>query len=149
VTNVETVAVAPTILRRGAEWFASFGRPKNSGTKLFCISGHVNNPITVEGAFFLSSSGERVLFLKTCVCALAEEMSIPLKELIERHAGGVRGGWDNLKAIIPGGSSVPLLPKNICDDVLYVLTSSSPSSRLRPLLSLTAVARFAAWTLMR
>jgi NADH dehydrogenase (ubiquinone) flavoprotein 1 len=52
VTNVETVAVAPTILRRGAEWFASFGRPKNSGTKLFCISGHVNNPITVEGAFF-------------------------------------------------------------------------------------------------
>lgn len=49
VTNVETVAVAPTILRRGAEWFASFGRPKNSGTKLFCISGHVNNPITVEG----------------------------------------------------------------------------------------------------
>lgn len=95
VTNVETVAVAPTILRRGAEWFASFGRPKNSGTKLFCISGHVNNPITVE-----------------------EEMSIPLKELIERHAGGVRGGWDNLKAIIPGGSSVPLLPKSICDNVL-------------------------------
>jgi len=95
VTNVETVAVAPTILRRGAEWFASFGRPKNSGTKLYCISGHVNNPITVE-----------------------EEMSIPLRELIDRHAGGVRGGWDNLKAIIPGGSSVPLLPKSICDNVL-------------------------------
>jgi len=95
VTNVETVAVAPTILRRGAEWFASFGRPKNSGTKLFCISGHVNNPITVE-----------------------EEMSIPLRDLIEKHAGGVRGGWDNLKAIIPGGSSVPLIPKSICDSVL-------------------------------
>merc|ERR1712226_562235 len=47
-----------------------------------------------------------------------EEMSIPLKELIERHAGGVTGGWDNLQAIIPGGSSVPLLPKSICDDVL-------------------------------
>jgi NADH dehydrogenase (ubiquinone) flavoprotein 1 len=47
-----------------------------------------------------------------------EEMSIPLKELIERHCGGVRGGWDNLLAIIPGGSSVPLLPKSICDDVL-------------------------------
>jgi NADH dehydrogenase (ubiquinone) flavoprotein 1 len=95
VTNVETVAVSPTILRRGPEWFASFGRKNNSGTKLFCISGHVNKPCTVE-----------------------EEMSIPLRELIERHAGGVRGGWDNLLAIIPGGSSVPLLPKKICDDVL-------------------------------
>eukprot|EP01120_Amphizonella_sp_Union-15-10_P011736 TRINITY_DN5052_c0_g1_i1.p1 TRINITY_DN5052_c0_g1~~TRINITY_DN5052_c0_g1_i1.p1 ORF type:complete len:472 (-),score=92.35 TRINITY_DN5052_c0_g1_i1:103-1518(-) len=95
VTNVETVAVAPEICRRGGEWFASFGRPKNSGTKLFCISGHVNNPCTVE-----------------------EEMSIPLKELIERHCGGVRGGWDNLLGIVPGGSSVPVLPKKICDDVL-------------------------------
>ncbi|KAH0907680.1 hypothetical protein HID58_039507 [Brassica napus] len=95
VTNVETVAVSPTILRRGPEWFSSFGRKNNSGTKLFCISGHVNKPCTVE-----------------------EEMSIPLKELIERHCGGVRGGWDNLLAIIPGGSSVPLIPKNICEDVL-------------------------------
>eukprot|EP00005_Dracoamoeba_jomungandri_P004617 CAMPEP_0174258944 /NCGR_PEP_ID=MMETSP0439-20130205/7848_1 /TAXON_ID=0 /ORGANISM="Stereomyxa ramosa, Strain Chinc5" /LENGTH=465 /DNA_ID=CAMNT_0015342641 /DNA_START=16 /DNA_END=1413 /DNA_ORIENTATION=- len=95
VANVETVAVAPTICRRGGDWFASFGRERNSGTKLFCISGHVNNPITVE-----------------------EEMSIPLKDLIERHAGGVRGGWDNLLAIIPGGSSVPVLPKSICETVL-------------------------------
>lgn len=95
VTNVETVAVAPTICRRGGEWFSQFGRPKNSGTKLFCISGHVNTPCTVE-----------------------EEMSIPLKELIERHAGGVRGGWDNLLAVVPGGSSVPVLPKHICDTVL-------------------------------
>jgi len=95
VTNVETVAVAPTIARRGGAWFAGFGRPRNSGTKLFAISGHVNNPCTVE-----------------------EEMSIPLKELIERHCGGVRGGWDNLLAVIPGGSSVPLLPKKICDNVL-------------------------------
>jgi NADH dehydrogenase (ubiquinone) flavoprotein 1 len=95
VTNVETVAVCPTIMRRGADWFSSFGRKNNRGTKLFCISGHVNNPCTVE-----------------------EEMSIPLKELIERHCGGVRGGWDNLKAIIPGGSSVALLPKDICEDVL-------------------------------
>lgn len=95
VTNVETVAVSPTILRRGPEWFASFGRKNNAGTKLFCISGHVNKPCTVE-----------------------EEMSISLKELIERHCGGVRGGWDNLLAVIPGGSSVPLLPKNICEDVL-------------------------------
>jgi len=54
-------------------------------------------------------------------------MSIPLRDLIERHCGthkyykflgGVRGGWDNLKAIIPGGASVPLLPKHICDTVL-------------------------------
>ena len=45
-------------------------------------------------------------------------MGIPLRELIEKHAGGVMGGWDNLKAIIPGGSSVPLIPRNICDSVL-------------------------------
>lgn len=95
VTNVETVAVAPTIIRRGAEWFASFGREKNQGTKLFAISGHVNKPCVVE-----------------------EEMSIPLKELIERHCGGVRGGWDNLLAIIPGGSSTPLIPKHVCEEAL-------------------------------
>lgn len=95
VNNVETIAVVPTIMRRGASWFASFGRPNNTGTKVFCISGHVNKPCNVE-----------------------ESMSIPLKELIEKHCGGVRGGWDNLLAIIPGGSSVPLLPKNICDTVL-------------------------------
>ena len=95
VANVETVAAAPTICRRGGAWFASFGRPKNSGTKLFCISGHVNNPVTVE-----------------------EEMSIPLRELIEKHAGGVRGGWDNLLGIIPGGSSVPVIPKDTCSTVL-------------------------------
>lgn len=95
VTNVETVAVAPTILRRGGSWFAGFGRKNNAGTKLFCVSGHVNNPCTFE-----------------------EEMSVPLKELLERHCGGVKGGWDNLLAVIPGGSSVPLLPKNVCDTVL-------------------------------
>jgi NADH-quinone oxidoreductase subunit F len=95
VNNVESIAVVPTILRRGPAWFAGIGRPNNVGTKVFCISGHVNNPCNVE-----------------------EEMGIPLKELIEKHAGGVRGGWDNLLAIIPGGSSVPLLPKNICDTVL-------------------------------
>jgi len=95
VANVETVAVAPTICRRGGAWFESFGRKRNSGTKLYCISGHVNNPCTVE-----------------------EEMSIPLRELIDRHCGGVRGGWENLLAVIPGGSSTPILPKSICDDVL-------------------------------
>jgi len=95
VNNVESIAVAPTILRRGASWFAGLGRPNNAGTKVFSISGHVNNPCNVE-----------------------EEMGIPLKELIEKHAGGVRGGWDNLLAVIPGGSSVPILPKHICDTVL-------------------------------
>ena len=95
VNNVESIAVAPTILRRGGAWFAALGRPKNSGTKLFCISGHVNKPCNVE-----------------------EELGIPLKELIERYAGGVRGGWDNLLAVIPGGSSVRVIPKSICDTVL-------------------------------
>lgn len=95
VNNVETIAVVPTILRRGGDWFSSFGRDNNKGTKLFCISGHVNQPCNVE-----------------------EAMSIPLRTLVEKHAGGVRGGWDNLKAIIPGGSSTPLLPREICDHVL-------------------------------
>ncbi len=95
VNNVETIAVAPTILRRGAAWFAGLGRPKNSGTKVFCISGHVDKPCNVE-----------------------EEMGIPLRELIDRHAGGVRGGWDNLLAVIPGGSSVPLVSKSVCDALL-------------------------------
>ena len=95
VNNVETIAVAPTILRRGAAWFAGFGRENNTGTKVFCISGHVNAPCNVE-----------------------EAMSIPLRELIETHAGGVTGGWDNLLAVIPGGSSTPLIPKSVCDTVL-------------------------------
>ena len=87
VNNVESIAVIPTILRRGPAWFSSFGRDKNHGTKLFQISGHVDKPCVVE-----------------------EEMSIPFRELIEKHAGGIRGGWDNLLAVIPGGSSVPLVP---------------------------------------
>lgn len=123
MANVETVAVSPTICRRGGTWFAGFGRERNSGTKLFNISGHVNYPCTVE-----------------------EEMSVPLKELIEKHAGkpgahsggavlgegmgramtilleivtgGVTGGWDNLLAVIPGGSSTPLIPKSVCETVL-------------------------------
>lgn len=96
VNNVETIAVAPTILRRGGSWFAGIGRDeKNTGTKLFCVSGHVNNPCNVE-----------------------EAMGITLKELIDKHCGGVRGGWDNLLAVIPGGSSTPLLPRDVCDTVV-------------------------------
>ncbi len=87
VNNVESIAVSPTILRRGADWFAGIGRENNRGTKLFQISGHVNRPCVVE-----------------------EAMSVPFRELIETHCGGIRGGWDNLLAVIPGGSSVPLVP---------------------------------------
>ena len=94
VNNVETIAVVPTIMRRGGAWFAGIGPDKNQGTKLFCVSGHVNKPCNVE-----------------------EAMGIPLRELIDTHCGGVRGGWDNLLAVIPGGSSVPMLPKQVCDDI--------------------------------
>lgn len=95
VNNVETIAAAPTIMRRGSSWFSALGlNEKNAGTKLFCISGHINQPCNVE-----------------------EEMGISLKELIERHCGGVRGGWDNLMAVIPGGSSTPVLPKETCDSI--------------------------------
>ena len=95
VNNVETIAVVPEILRRGGVWFGNIGREKNRGTKVFCLSGHINNPCNVE-----------------------EAMSVPLKELIEKHGGGVRGGWDNLLAVIPGGSSTRLLPRHVCENVL-------------------------------
>jgi NADH-quinone oxidoreductase subunit F len=95
VNNVESIAVAPTILRRGAAWFSGIGRANNTGTKIFAVSGHVNKPCVVE-----------------------EAMSITLRELIDTHCGGVRGGWGNLKAVIPGGASVPLLPAAVCDDAI-------------------------------
>ena len=95
VNNVETIAVVPEILRRGTDWWTSLGRPRNTGTKIFSISGHVEKPCNVEA-----------------------EMGIPLRELIEMYCGGVRGGWDNLLAVIPGGSSVPCLPKPTCDSIL-------------------------------
>ncbi len=94
VNNVESIAVVPDILRRGGKWFASLGLPNNTGTKLFQISGHVENPCVVE-----------------------EEMGISLKQLINDHGGGVRGGWDNLLAVIPGGSSMPLIPAHLCDEL--------------------------------
>ena len=94
VNNVESIAVAPDILRRGAAWFAGIGRPNNVGTKLFCISGHVEQPCNVE-----------------------EAMGITFRELVDTHCGGIRGGWDNLLAVIPGGASVPLLPAEQCDDL--------------------------------
>ena len=92
INNVESIAVVPDILRRGGHWFAALGLPNNTGTKLFQISGHVNRPCVVE-----------------------EEMGIPLRQLIDEHCGGVRGGWGNLLAVIPGGSSMPLIPADLCD----------------------------------
>ncbi|WP_068296462.1 NADH-quinone oxidoreductase subunit NuoF [Pararhodobacter sp. CCB-MM2] len=96
VNNVESIAVAPTILRRGASWFASFGRPNNAGTKLMALTGHVNTP-----------------------CVFEESMSMTVREIIETHGGGIRGGWDNLKAIIPGGASCPILPKEKLEDAIF------------------------------
>ncbi len=92
INNVESIAVVPDILRRGGHWFAALGLPNNTGTKLFQISGHVNRPCVVE-----------------------EEMGIPVRQLIDEHCGGVRGGWNNLLAIIPGGSSMPLIPADLCE----------------------------------
>ena len=113
VNNVESIAVAPTILRRGAAWFSSFGAPNNVGTKLFCVSGHVNTPCNVE-----------------------EAMSIPFRELIERHCGGVRGGWDNLLAVIPGGSSVRCVP---ADQIIDCPMDFDSLSKLRSGLGTAAV----------
>ncbi len=94
VNNVESIASVPDILRRGGAWFAALGVLDSAGTKLFQISGHVERPCVVE-----------------------EEMGIPLRELLDTHAGGVRGGWDNLLAIIPGGSSMPLIRAEQCQDL--------------------------------
>lgn len=101
VNNVESIAVVPTILRRTPTWFKSFGAENNAGTKVFCISGHVNNPCVVE-----------------------EKMSIPFKTIIEEYAGGVIGGWDNLLALIPGGSSCKLIPASMCQDLLMDFDST-------------------------
>ena len=87
VNNVESIAVVPEILRRSGAWFSSIGRANNTGTKLMCVSGHVNKPATFE-----------------------EAMGVTFEEIIEKHCGGIRGGWDNLLAVIPGGSSVPCVP---------------------------------------
>lgn len=95
VNNVETIASVPEILKKGGSWFASLGRSNNRGTKIFCISGHVNHPCTVE-----------------------ESMGVPFKYLVEKYAGGIRGGWGNLLAIIPGGSSTPVIHEMHCDDLI-------------------------------
>lgn len=95
INNVETISQVPAILKKGVEWWTGIGRPNNHGTKIFSISGSVNKPGNYEAP-----------------------MSIPLKELIEEYAGGVKGGWENLQAVIPGGSSTPMLSKEECETVL-------------------------------
>lgn len=95
INNVETVAQVPPILKKGVKWWTGLGRPNNHGTKIFSISGAVNKPCNVEAP-----------------------MSASLKDLIEEHAGGVIGGWDNLLAVIPGGSSTPMISATEANDVL-------------------------------
>ncbi|MCC7265725.1 MAG: NADH-quinone oxidoreductase subunit NuoF [Caulobacteraceae bacterium] len=95
INNVESISVVGTILRRGADWFAGFGRPNNTGTKLMAGSGHLNRPCVVE-----------------------ETMGIPMRTLIEDHFGGVRGGWGNLKAVIPGGASTPMITREQAETAL-------------------------------
>jgi NADH-quinone oxidoreductase subunit F len=85
VNNVETLCNVPLVMTRGAEWFASLGPEKNGGPKLFCVSGHVKRPGVFEAP-----------------------MKVTLRELIEDYAGGMRDGH-TMKAVIPGGSSVPIL----------------------------------------
>lgn len=88
INNTETFASVPVILEKGGEWFASLGPPKNGGTKIFSVSGHVAKPGNYE-----------------------VPLGIPFQELLEL-AGGMRQGSE-LKAVIPGGSSMPVLPAQI------------------------------------
>jgi NADH-quinone oxidoreductase subunit F len=91
VNNVETIATIPTILQKGSKWYSSLGVKNSIGTKLFCISGHINKP-----------------------CIIEEELGVTFSDLINHHCNGIIGDWDNLQAIIPGGSSTPLLIKEVC-----------------------------------
>jgi NADH-quinone oxidoreductase subunit F len=92
VNNVETLANLPHIFNRGVEWFKSIGsNEKNTGPKLYCVSGHVNKPAVIE-----------------------RELGIPLPELINDVCGGIRNGH-KLKGVIPGGSSVPILKADEID----------------------------------
>jgi len=85
VNNVETLACVPHIMTRGAHWFASIGRPRNTGPKLFSVSGHVNRP----GVYELP-------------------LGVTFREIIHEHCGGIRGGR-KLKAFFPGGTSAPIM----------------------------------------
>jgi len=95
VNNVESIAVVGTILRRGADWFAGMGTAESPGARLMSACGHINRPGVVE-----------------------EALGVPMRLLIEAHFGGVRGGWGNLKAVIPGGASMKLLPADQAEQAL-------------------------------
>jgi NADH-quinone oxidoreductase subunit F len=88
INNTETYASVPVVLEKGADWFLNLGKPNNGGTKIFCVSGHVNKPGNYE-----------------------INLGTPFSELLEM-AGGVRGGR-RLKAVIPGGTSMKVLPAEI------------------------------------
>ncbi len=92
INNTESLASVPVILEKGGQWFLEKGKPNNGGTKLFCVSGHVNNPGNFE-----------------------VPMGTPFAKLLEM-AGGIRDGH-TFKAVIPGGSSVPVLPAEIAMDM--------------------------------
>ncbi|MGH9777569.1 MAG: complex I 51 kDa subunit family protein, partial [Candidatus Acidiferrales bacterium] len=91
INNVETLPSVPAIVLKGGEWYAGLGTPKNGGTRLFCIAGHVNRP----GIYELP-------------------MGFPLRRMIEECGGGVPGGR-KVKAVIPGGSSTPVLTADDLD----------------------------------
>ena len=91
VNNVETLCNVPPIITRGVEWYTSLGPEKNGGPKLFCVSGHVNTPGVFEA-----------------------DMHVTVRQLIYDYAGGIANGRQ-LKAVIPGGSSVPILLPNQID----------------------------------
>jgi NADH-quinone oxidoreductase subunit F len=94
INNAETLSTVPAIIRKGGDWYASLGVPKNGGTRLYSISGHVNRP----GIYELP-------------------LGFPMRKLIEDVAGGVPGG-KKLKAVIPGGSSCPVLSADEIDVAL-------------------------------
>ena len=91
VNNVETLACVPLIIKNGADWFKSFGSPKNTGPKLYCVSGNVKKPGVYEFP-----------------------MGISIRELIYDHCGGITNDRQ-LKAVIPGGASAPMLLPNEID----------------------------------
>ena len=92
INNTETLASVPTIMRNGSQWFADLGKPNNGGTKIFSVNGHVASPGNFE-----------------------VPLGLPFRDLLEL-AGGMRGGRP-IKACIPGGSSVPVLPGEIMMEV--------------------------------
>ncbi len=104
INNTETFAAVPSIMRNGGESFLELGKPNNGGTKIFSVSGHVEQPGQLRGP-----------------------LGTPFAELLE-IAGGMRGGR-KLKAVIPGGSSMPVLPADMMMDRTWTTTRSPRPAR--------------------